>query len=121
MKHLSPSELLDSLAVEPDSFVDDLVRGVDSGIDSLDSLIAGASVGWEIDRMPALDRSVLRLAAFELCERVEVPVAVVIDEAVELVKEYSTEESGRFVNGVLSTLAAQVRTTPEDGAGSQAP
>ena len=66
-------------------------------------------MGWSIDRMAVVDRLVLRLAVAELLDPTGPPVAVVIDEAVELAKTYSTEESGRFVNGVLSTVAAQVR------------
>jgi N utilization substance protein B len=61
--------------------------------------------------MPAIDRNVLRLGAYELAHRPEVPVAVVIDEAVELVKRFSTDDSGRFVNGVLSALAPVLRST----------
>ena len=66
-------------------------------------------MGWPLDRMAVVDRLVLRLAVAELLDPDGPPVAVVIDEAVELAKTYSTEESGRFVNGVLSTVAAQVR------------
>ena len=59
--------------------------------------------------MPAIDRNVLRLAIYELLERHDVPVAVVINEAVELVKRFSTEESGKYVNGVLSAISKRVR------------
>ena len=59
--------------------------------------------------MPVLDLNVLRLAAFELAERPDVPVAVVIDEAVDLAKRFSTDNSGRFVNGVLAALAPELR------------
>ena len=59
--------------------------------------------------MPVVDRCVLRMAAFELLEERDVPVAVVLDEAVELAKTYSTEDSGRYVNGVLSAVASEVR------------
>ena len=59
--------------------------------------------------MPVLDLNVLRLAAFELAERPEVPVAVVIDEAVDLAKRFSTDNSGRFVNGLLAALAPELR------------
>lgn len=69
----------------------------------LDSEIDSASTGWRIERMPAVDRSVLRLALFEL-RFTETPPAVVISQAVELAKHYSTERSGRFVNGVLGAL-----------------
>ncbi|MDG6938571.1 MAG: transcription antitermination protein NusB, partial [Nitrososphaerota archaeon] len=65
--------------------------------------------GWALERMPAVDRSLLRLATFELLGRPDTPTGVVISEAVELAKEYSTEESGRFVNGVLAALAAVTR------------
>ena len=64
---------------------------------------------WQLSRMPALDRAILRLGAFELAHRPDVPTAAVINEAVELAKEYSTDDSGRFVNGVLSAVAADVR------------
>ena len=59
--------------------------------------------------MPVLDLNVLRIGAFELAERPDVPVAVVLDEAVELVKRFSTDDSGRFVNGVLAALAPELR------------
>ncbi len=71
--------------------------------------MAAAAKGWEVERMPVLDRNILRLATYELIAELDVPVAVVIDEAVELAKQYSTESSGGFVNGVLSTIARQVR------------
>ena len=66
--------------------------------------------GWTLDRMPVIDLNVLRIASFELAERPDVPVAVVLDEAVELAKRFSTDDSGRFVNGVLSALAGDLRT-----------
>ena len=74
-----------------------------------ESRIAAAAVGWPLDRMAVIDRLVLRLAVSELLDADGPPTAVVIDEAVELVKTYSTDDSGSFVNGILSTIAAQVR------------
>jgi N utilization substance protein B len=65
--------------------------------------------------MPAIDRNLLRLALYELKDRPDVPIAVVIDEAVELAKRFSTDDSGRFVNGMLSAIAPKLRSTPEDG------
>jgi N utilization substance protein B len=62
--------------------------------------------------MPVLDLNVLRIGAFELAARPDVPVAVVLDEAVELAKRFSTDDSGRFVNGVLSALVAELRSAP---------
>jgi N utilization substance protein B len=59
--------------------------------------------------MPVVDRTVLRLAIYELLDRPDIPTAAVLSEAVELAKEYSTEDSGRFVNGVLASVASEVR------------
>jgi transcription antitermination protein NusB len=67
--------------------------------------------------MPILDLNVLRLAAFELAERPDVPVAVVIDEAVDLAKRFSTDNSGRFVNGVLAALAPELRRASDGDMG----
>jgi N utilization substance protein B len=111
-KALPPATVLDELPVAPDPFTTELVAGVGEHLDEVDGLVAGASRGWSLDRMPALDRAVLRLAAYELAHRPDVPTAVAIDEAVGLAKAYSTDDSGRFVNGVLSTIARQVRPSP---------
>jgi N utilization substance protein B len=67
--------------------------------------------GWTIARMPVIDRNVLRMAVYELSYSRDVPVAVVINEAVELAKTFSTDDSGRFVNGVLSAISKVVRVT----------
>ncbi len=108
-KGLSVDDLLAELPVEPDPFALDLVRGVGTGCERIDAAIASHAINWEISRMPAVDRAVLRLAVYELMERDEVPVGVVISEAVELAKQYSTEESGSFVNGVLAAIATEAR------------
>ncbi len=68
--------------------------------------------------MPAIDRNLLRLALYELKDRPDVPVAVVIDEAVELAKRFSTDDSGRFVNGMLSAIAPKLRPTPDGRVGA---
>jgi len=109
IKGEAPDEVVRRLPVAPDPFAALLVRGVAAHAARIDDLVAGAAEGWELDRMPVVDRAVLRLATYELLEEPATPVAVVIDEAVELAKEFSTEMSGRFVNGVLSTIARQVR------------
>ena len=70
----------------------------------LDAEIAGVATGWRVERMPAVDRTILRLALYEL-RHTDTPVAVVISQAVELAKAYSTTRSGGFVNGVLGRLA----------------
>jgi N utilization substance protein B len=109
MKRLGTEEVLAALSVVPDPFTVALVEGVGAHEERIDALMAAAAKGWEVERMPVLDRSILRLATYELIAEPDVPVAVVIDEAVELAKQYSTEFSGGFVNGVLSTIARQVR------------
>lgn len=104
-------EVLADQVVRPDDLTRLLVSGVAEHAGPIDELIAGHARGWTIERMPVIDRNVLRLAVFELVGRAEVPVAVVIDEAVELAKRFSTDDSGRFVNGVLSAIAGVVRST----------
>ena len=90
-----------------------IVGGVEVSSASIDATISSHSRGWSIERMPALDRAILRVGVFELSERPEVPVAVVIDEAVRLAKRFSTDDSGRFVNGVLAAVARAVRPAGE--------
>jgi transcription antitermination protein NusB len=110
-KDLAPSALLAELPVPPEPFVADLVDGVGANAARIDGLVERFAIGWALDRMPVVDRTVLRIAVYELLERPDVPVGAVIDEAVELAKRYSTDESGRFVNGVLASVAAEVRPT----------
>jgi transcription antitermination protein NusB len=108
LKGESPLGVVDGLAVPPDPFVRALVERTDASRDEADRRIAGVSVGWPLERMAVIDRLVLRMAVAELLDPAGPPVAVVINEAVELVKAYSTDESGRFVNGILSTIAADM-------------
>jgi N utilization substance protein B len=77
----------------------------------LDAAIAAAATGWRLERMPVVDRNVLRLALFEL-RRGDTPVGVVVSEAVNLAKRFSTERSGAFVNGVLSKLIEVADAAP---------
>ena len=108
-KSASIDEVLAALPVEPDAYAVDVVTGVRANAATIDALIARLAPDWPLDRMPAVDRAVLRLGVYELAERPDVPTAVVLDEAVELAKRYSTEESGRFVNGVLAAAARELR------------
>jgi transcription antitermination protein NusB len=85
-----------------------LVEGVADRRAQLDALISRYARGWSIERMPIIDRNVLRLGLWELVAS-DVPVAVVIDEAVELANELSTPDSGRFVNGVLAQVSRNER------------
>jgi N utilization substance protein B len=109
MKGEPPSAVLAALPVPADPFTMALVAATERDRERADALVADASVGWRLDRMAVVDRLVLRMAVAELLEPGGPPTAVVIDEAVELAKTYSTEESGAFVNGILSTVAARVR------------
>lgn len=102
--------VLAALPAAPDPFARQLVEGVGEERAEIDALISRFSIDWPLERMPAVDRNLLRLGVYELLARPDTPVGVVIDEAVELAKRYSTEESGRFVNGVLSAVAAEVRS-----------
>ncbi|MEX1005490.1 MAG: transcription antitermination factor NusB [Acidimicrobiia bacterium] len=89
-----------------------LTTGVMAHRDELDVSINRVADRWSVDRMPVVDRAVLRLALFELRHCPDVPTAVVLNEAVRIVKAFSTEHSGRFVNGVLASLARAERPTP---------
>lgn len=108
-KDTTPADVLDSLPVPPDPFTATIVVGVGDRMSEIDGLIAGHAIGWTLDRMPAIDRAVLRMATFELLGLPDIPTAVVLSEAVELASSYSTEESGRFVNGVLAAVASEAR------------
>ena len=85
-------------------FTVELVEGVVSHRDRIDELLTTYSQGWSLDRMPAVDRAVLRLGTFELLWLDDVPDAVVVDQAVELARSLSTDDSPGFVNGVLGRL-----------------
>jgi N utilization substance protein B len=108
-KGITPVDALALQVLEPDELTVLLVTGVGEHVDQLDAAIAARSKGWSLTRMPVLDLNVLRLGAFELAHRPDVPVAVAIDEAVELAKRFSTDDSGKFVNGVLSALVGDLR------------
>ncbi|MEV0601706.1 transcription antitermination factor NusB [Streptomyces sp. NPDC050315] len=82
----------------------ELVEGYADHVERIDELIATYAVGWTLDRMPVVDRNILRLGAYELIWVDETPDAVVIDEAVQLAKEFSTDDSPSFVNGMLGRL-----------------
>ena len=103
------SELLGDLPVPPDEYARRMVLGVESHHDEIDALIRKYSEHWALERMPVVDRTLLRLACSELGWSDDVPTAVVISEAVELAQQYSTKDSGRFVNGLLSRIAEEVR------------
>jgi len=90
-----------------DAFAVTLVRGVAATVDDLDAHIGRSARGWRLERMPVVDRNVLRLAVHELLTE-PTPVPVVLDEAVRLASELSTDDSGRYVNGVLAAVAREL-------------
>jgi len=93
---------------EGKAYADELVRGVASSREEIDAAIGAASANWRLDRMTRLDRNLLRLGAYELMKRRDVPSPVILDEAVELAKAFGTAESSAFVNGVLAQVARSV-------------
>lgn len=108
-KGLAPAELVAELPVPLHGYAADLLGGVDAERGAIDAVISRFAQNWDLDRMPALDRAVLRLAGYELGHRADVPTSVVLNEAVELAQRYSTIDSGRFVNGLLARMAIELR------------
>lgn len=106
----SPGEVFEEFWVNQEaspevrSFSEQLVRGVFARRAELDRLIADAAEHWRIERMAVVDRNVLRMATFEMFHDAAIPVAVVIDEAIEVAKKYGSEASGSFINGILDNL-----------------
>ena len=109
-RQLGVEDLLAGLSVAPDPYTVQLVRGVDAHREDLDGLLRKFSEHWAIERMPAVDRALLRMGGYELGWEPELPTAVVIDEAVDLAGRYSTKDSGRFVNALLARMAEELRS-----------
>src|SRR3954452_13808500 len=110
-RDMSIDDLIGALPARPDAYAARLARGVETHRAEIDALLATHSAHWTIDRMPVVDRAVLRIATFELLYEPDIASAVVINEAVDLAKQYSTKDSGRFVNGLLAKIAENVRTS----------
>ena len=89
---------------EAREFTKELIDGIELNKRKIDELIATYAQGWDMDRMPVLDRNILRLSIFELLWSKTVPEAVAISEALELATNFSTEESSKYINGVLSKV-----------------
>jgi len=102
---------LEEIAFE---FVQELVQGVLANLSAIDGRLKELSIGWDPQRQPAVDRNILRMAIFEILYLDYIPPSASINEAVELAKKYSTDESGRFINGVLGTLVRQSTDTSEE-------
>jgi len=112
-RDVMPVELLEERIAQNEPPVNpytaELVRGVAAHITRIDELLASYSQGWTLDRMPAVDRNALRIGIFEVLYVDDVPDAVAVDEAINLVRDLSTDESPSFVNGVLGNI---VRNKP---------
>ncbi len=107
-RQITAGELLATLPVAPAPFAVELLAAAEANRERAEELIAGRATGWSLDRMPVMDRLVMRIAVSEMLA-LATPTGVVLSEAVELAKRYSTDESGRFVNGVLAAIAREVR------------
>lgn len=111
-KGVSPADVLAALPLAPERFAADVVAGVGTHQAELDEWLRRFARDWPLERMPVVDRTLLRMATFELVHRPDVPTGAIISEAVELAHRYSTDESGRFVNGMLARIAEEVRPLP---------
>ncbi|MEM8708240.1 MAG: transcription antitermination factor NusB [Actinomycetota bacterium] len=102
-------DALDARDVAPADYAVEIAQGVDDQRDELDALIGRHLTNWRVDRMPMVDRVLARMAAWELAERDDIPTGVVLAEAVELASIYCGEKSAPFLNGVLDSVAHEVR------------
>jgi N utilization substance protein B len=91
----------------PPKFTVELVSGVEDHRAELDDIIRRHARDWRMERMPVIDRNLLRMSLYQILHRPDIPTAVAIDEAVELAKELSTDDSARFINGILSRAVPQ--------------
>ncbi|MDR3113456.1 MAG: transcription antitermination factor NusB [Endomicrobium sp.] len=100
-------EAFDGLFPQGDAYKEFAIKlfgGVCGKKDEIDELIGQNAKNWELERMAAVDRNIIRIAAYEIIAMPETPINVIIDEAVEISKKYSTKDSGKFVNGILDKL-----------------
>jgi N utilization substance protein B len=116
LRREDPVEALDRAVAEGEGptnpYTSDLVRGVQAHRARIDELLAAYSTGWSLERMPAVDRNVLRIGLYELLWVDDVPDPVAVTEAMALVRELSTDESPQFVNGVLGSLLREKDSLP---------
>lgn len=89
-------------------FVRDLVNGTTKHVDKIDALLSKHTTGWDLKRMANVDRNVLRMAVYEMLFHDETPTSVVLDEAIDMAKAFSTPDSGKFVNGVLAKIVPEM-------------
>jgi transcription antitermination protein NusB len=109
VRGLDLDTLLAELPAPPDEYAEQIARGVEEHRDEVDAILRKYSEHWALERMPLVDRAALRIGTYELGWQPDLPKGVVISEAVELAKQYSTKDSGRFVNGMLARIAEDLR------------
>lgn len=95
-------------------FANEIVSGVRKCLDEIDGLLSGHSTNWKLSRMAAVDKNILRMAAWEFIYRQDIPVKVTINEAVEIAKRFGTFESGAFVNGILDNIGKEIRKETDE-------
>ncbi|HET9060949.1 MAG TPA: transcription antitermination factor NusB [Acidimicrobiales bacterium] len=115
LKEQPVSAILAELPLDPLPYASNLALGVDEHRQRIDDVLVRRAIDWKLDRMPVVDRALLRMATYELGWCPDVPTSVVISEAVELAKEYSTDESSGFVNGMLAAIAHELRPDEQTG------
>jgi N utilization substance protein B len=111
---VDPREVLDAQIVTPLNYTVALLTGISEHLADTDALITQFARDWRIERMPSIDRCLMRIAVYELGYRSDVPTGVVLAEAVELASRYSTADSSRFVNGILARVAQHLRRSPDE-------
>lgn len=105
--------VLENSYSEPvNSFCRHLVEGVSGRQEEIDAILARYAENWDLKRMATVDRNILRLSAFEILSDFDTPVSVIIDEAIEIAKTFSTEDSGKFVNGILDKVKQERKAPP---------
>jgi len=110
----------DQLSVKVRKYASELVSATVKNLESIDPMIAAKAANWELRRMAAVDRNTLRLATAELVYfKDSVPFKVVIDEAVEIAKTYGTDDSGKFVNGILDSIRKDLQKKADKGSGKE--
>jgi N utilization substance protein B len=98
----------DLVGIDLAEYARELIDGVDEHVDQIDAWIAETAENWTLERMPVVDRNIIRLATYEIAYCDDIPTGVAINEAVEMAKMFGTDESPKFVNGVLGRIASQV-------------
>lgn len=108
------ADVLAAQILPADEYTAEVCSGVEGERDQIDEIVGRHANGWTVERLATMDRLVLEIATYELRHRDDVPTAVILNEAVELANSYGSDESGGFVNGVLSAIATESR--PDDPA-----